>query len=255
MSDSVLVKSSKSPAKKKRPNGLDENDYKNLEAWSNQKWAWAFLRRNLKFQRECDRLKDCSDSEKLALAKQYGLRKFKDYHEDYCKKGHYAKPQFLNGSISAISNLDFELGNPTSRRIKMMPGKFLVFFDLASALKSEKFLDRQLENAQLLLKRKLKQIREQVGQDQKGVNPRHRAMGQYLRMLDAHAAGMSVNECGEIVSPRRVKHRKLGESSVSDVTSQFERKMKKAIEHTEVIYRYLAGMPSKTNARKIPLST
>src|SRR5437868_824394 len=70
-----------------RPTGEKLSAYRNHEKWSNPRWAWEFLRRNLEFQLECEKCNALEDKARIKqerrTAKMFHLKKFKHWEDSY----------------------------------------------------------------------------------------------------------------------------------------------------------------------------
>lgn len=166
---------------KPMPSGLIE-DYKNIEKWSYERWAWEFLRRNTEFRKECDRVKNLDQAEKDAVAHKFHLKKLKRYNEAY--RGESGKPKFLPASIISYTH-DHSLEKSVVKRIRSKPGQVIVVFDLNKAIDEDRFLAKQLLNAKKRLESRLKvlkQLNEITGKNTH--KPHSHNFGLFIRLLD-----------------------------------------------------------------------
>lgn len=133
----------------------DEHDgenmavYKGHEKWSRRRWAWEFLRRNEKFQEDCDRA-NLDDPEAIdAIAKEFGLRKFKNYRESFSIGD---KPTF------SVSVRMYQSQENVDRRLRLESSEVLLRFNLSYATKNNKFLKGQLTQTRGLLKKAIQVV-------------------------------------------------------------------------------------------------
>lgn len=234
-----------SEAKIKRPDGTDLGRYKNLEKWNYRKWAWEFLRRNAEFISECRRVKSDTDAEKLAVAKQFELKKFKMYSEKY--KGASGIPQFSMGSISSWTNLDCKSKEDRHVSIRMSHGQVLVRFNLAPVIKDVKALDKQLRLAEKRVQKRLT-LYEKLIEKEAAVH-KHKAMnfGMYIRLLDLMAEGKTPLECAKLIFPSKVSDGQTDHYLRQDVKAPIAAALKLANEG----YIYLSILAGKPEGKGI----
>ena len=230
------------------PDGSDISKYKNYDKVTYQQWAWEFLRRNDDFIKACSTISEnSSESDKQAIADQFGLKRYKPWHERYRTNG---KPVFAAGVISSWSNIDIDNGNRHLKRLTLKSGQLLIKFDVASAINDPVLLDRQLEKAKLRLEKRLEAYRKACGSE--SVIPRTRSCNKLLdalRLLDYKATGKSNYECELLINPRRAamadnklnndppEPKRLGDSGGA--------KVKKAKEYANKLYKLLAVRKGK----------
>lgn len=190
--------------KKKRPDGLDESRYKNINEWTYHQWAWEFLRRNAKYINACKRVRLGSEEEKQSVANEFGLKKYKDYTEAYI--GATGKPNFSIGSITSWSNLNAEPKQVRNKAVKIEYGQIVIRFDLGQAIQDKNALAKQLRLAEQKLSKGLAEFESQT--QQKAIPREFRAtlLGKYLRILDCLANKMSHYETAKIIFPSHVKN-------------------------------------------------
>lgn len=147
---------------------LDSATYNGHEAWTNNRFAWEFLRRNDQFRKACDALEaDTSERRRTAVARQFGLVRFKHYGEPYESADEDIKrPSFRSGTVQFIGprRQDDEPPHPPIRALR---GQFLVRFDLKFAIQDDQILRAQLEVAERGLKRRLNALRRDAGETAK----------------------------------------------------------------------------------------
>lgn len=236
-----------SRARKKRPDGNDPNRYKNLEKWSYQKWAWEFLRRNAEFISECKRVRNGTDAEKLAVAKQFELKKFKMYSENY--KGTSGIPRFSMGSISSWTNLDCDNTEDHRVAVRLGLGQVLVRFNLPPVIQDIKALEKQFRLAEQRIKKRLA-IYEKIIKKEAAVH-KHKAMnfGIYIRLLDLLNAGKPPQECAEQVFPSKIDKGRRGKYLHQSVRDPIEAALWMAKEG----YLYLSILEGTPKGKGIPI--
>lgn len=135
---------------------LDPARYEDHETWTNKRWAWEFLLRNPDFQKACDGLDEgATPQKKRAIARKFGLAKFKHYDEPYeSGDGESTEPMFISKAVSPIRPQ--RQGNGRwIRPITIRPGQLAVRFDLRLALADNRILDAQIATARKILERQL----------------------------------------------------------------------------------------------------
>ena len=159
---SKLASSSKTTVTAFRfPDGLDIADYPGYATWSKEAWAWEFLRRNEKFQERCDYIRTWPNSKlkrmwKANTAHAFGLKKFKDYIEDF-NSGKTPNPKFSSKAVSAWAHIDANQYASQLLPSKLRPGQALIRFDLDAMGKTKKSLQAQIDDAKNALDVLLKQ--------------------------------------------------------------------------------------------------
>lgn len=233
--------------KKKRPDGTDTTRYENFEKWSYRQWAWEFLRRNSEFIAECKRVRNGTDAEKQAVAKQFELKKFKMYSEKY--KGASGIPQFSMGGISSWTNLDCDNEEDRLLTIRMSHGQVLVRFNLAPVIKDVKALDKQLRLAERRMKKRLA-IYEKLIEKEAAVH-KHKAInfGMYIRLLDLLAEGKKPLECAKLIFPSKVNDGRTDQYLRQDVKAPIAAALKLADEG----YIYLSILKGRPQGKGIPV--
>lgn len=239
-------------AQKKRPDGLDVDQYKNLEKWSYREWAWAFLRRNKKFIDACEVVKTGSEEKKQAVAQAFGLKKFKYFAEGY--KGKSGVPRFYIGSISSWTNLEPSKQEPRQLKIKQDFGQVLIRFDLKSAIKDKKSLEKQLNLANKRLEKRLATF-EAMLKTKAGVHsPKAETFGRYIRILDHLAAGKSRVECAKLIYPEDAKEFDLGNRKRFEMNNLIKNPLKVAKEYANERYLFLSLIGGRPEVSDIPLT-
>jgi len=186
--------------KKPRPDGYEEDRYKNLEKWTYHRWAWEFLRRNEDFIKACEKTKILADGdeqeEKKRVAAEFRLAKFKNYTEGYTSGA--GKPIFTIGTIRTWGSLidDKEIS------IKLKAGQMVVRFNLNNMLDDAGSYTKQLRLAEAKVSLKLEELKALMNHKEKVQHkPRPHPYGQYLRILDHLASGKSHLECANLIFP------------------------------------------------------
>ncbi len=196
------------------PTGMNIDDYPGCESWSNLKWAWEFLRRNKTFQEQCDHIRGWPQrdtplkrSRQRNTASTFGLKKFKDYIEDF-ERGQTPNPRFLSEAISFWSRV-----NEKSYKHQVLPsslrdGEALVKFDIKSIMKSSKSLDAQLLAAKVALENAFKRYLKQANKKARGTKLKIPPI-QLLRAFDANqhrqtAAGsrLTIIDIANVILPQ-----------------------------------------------------
>jgi hypothetical protein len=230
----------------KRPDGTKDERYDGLEKWSYRRWAWEFLRRNEAFIKACKKVRKGTPEQKEAVARQFGLSRFKYYRRGYRKFN--KKPKFISDQLWHKANVS---PNKVLRDVPMnLPcGRIVIQFDLNPALMDIKHIDRQRELAATILERALKEYAAAMEQAQpKKLMHKVPPFGVYLKILDALASGKSTVECAELFYPNsaseldRVEQRNL-----------IKNQMYAAREYANTKYLSLALLSGSPN-KKIKLS-
>lgn len=192
-----------------RPDGTNPAQYKVKENWPNQRWAWEFLRRNNEFINACEKVKLGTEDEKLSVAKDFWLKKFKRYSEGYNKGS--GKPKFSVAAISTWSNLEADKDeNLRLRKIKIGEGQVLIRFNLASAIMDKRAIAKQLDLAKEILNTKLKNYADKNKKDLIAHKPQKYIFPTYLRILDLLASGKTNLDCAKVLNPSMAKELEAG---------------------------------------------
>ncbi|MQR00230.1 transcriptional regulator domain-containing protein [Glaciimonas soli] len=166
-------------------NGLDIKAYRGYKKWSNRRWAWEFLRRNISFQKICHEILKIESDEKKTnamkvAARKYGLKIFKHCGDHYGTQKEGNRPIF-NG-ISYWYKVDD--GEIRKQRISFHKGQVVIRFDVSPALIDKKALNLQLLRAKELLQNRISEMN--------GITPQRKQINiipdeylKFLRMLDA----------------------------------------------------------------------
>lgn len=189
--------------KKKRPDGLDESRYKNINNWTYHQWAWEFLRRNAKYIDACKRVRLGSEEEKQSVANEFGLKKYKDYKEAYI--GATGKPKFSIGSITSSSNLNTNPKRVRNKLFKIEYGQIVIRFDLGQAIQDKNALKKQLRLAEQRLRNTLAEYEAQTKQKAASIDFRPTVFGKYLRILDCLDKQLPRYQIAQIIYPSEVK--------------------------------------------------
>lgn len=236
------------------PDGMTLERYSRLKEWSYKKWAWEFLRRNKQFRAACKRAKlTDSDDERAKVAAEFGLKRYKPYTEKF--KGESGKPLFSAGSISSWSNLDSEEDKSRRVRVLLDNGQILVRFDLASSLADAEILKKQIRLTEIRLEKRLKAYELKLKKESQFRRHKVSQFGQYLRLLDLNLAGKSQIYSGLLIAPAKAKkvESELFEHGKDNVAPAISKKMRRANEYANELYRYLAVLKGRPSAKDIPL--
>lgn len=237
----------KKTVKSRRPEGADIDRYKNIENWSYRKWTWEFLRRNEEFIAACKKVKFRTDEEKLIVARQFGLKQFKNFSESY--KGASGSPKFSIGTITSWSKIKSEDIAIRLEKITLGSGEILIRYDLASAMQDTRALQNQLRSAEKLLNKRLKEYAAQRETEPDSHKPKAEPFGIYLRLLDLLATGKTQAECAYEIYPDDAPQLTPDEAS-----SLVNKQIQKAKKYAREEYKYLSlkkGKPTPVNG--IPL--
>lgn len=234
--------------KRKRPDALDGDRYKNISRWSYKRWAWEFLRRNENFIKECKRVEFSSNEEKQDVAKAFGLKKFKSCKEGYLSKSGY--PKFSLGSISSWSYLQLSSEEPQIFEVEIKYGQVLIRYDLASALADKKVLDKQLQSAESRVRRRMEIFENKIQKKAAEHRPKAYNFGKYIRLLDYLAHGKTPLECARLILP----------SKIDENTDHYMRQhIKSPIEAAKQLanegYLYLSILHGKPDSKEMRIET
>jgi hypothetical protein len=182
-----------------RPDGADRSRYKNLEKWSHRRWAWEFLRRNQRFIDACEKVMHGSEEDKLEIALNFGLKRYKSPADSY--RGKFGLPKFNIGGISYFPNPRPNDSDVRKIKTTLDVGDVLIRFDLLSAFDDVKALTKQLQRAEVILNEQLKEFSEQFGLVPASHSHKVGTFLTYLRLLDALASGKTPIQCAEMLYP------------------------------------------------------
>lgn len=246
----MATKKSAPSRKARRPDGTDQDRYSGIKKWTYRRWAWEFLRRNEQFIAACKDARPTSEQNRIAVAQQFGLKAFKDYREAY--KGISGRPRFALGSIKSWSHMP---DSKDSRRvaITLMPGQVLIRFDVGSAARDSNVLAKQIRLANIRLEKRLAKQRDMLNKIEKEGAHKSGLFGQFLRVLDALAAGKTPLECALVISPNKARKLKNGEIEKFDIHSPIGKKIARAKLYTEELYLALAVLKGRPRAKAFPL--
>lgn len=172
----------------KRPDGLEESQYKNWKKWSGNKWAWEFLRRNLEFQGHCSALeKEDTREKREQICQRWGLRHFKDYKEPFKKKG---------GKVASfVTSVRIFANKSELNKIFLSAGQVAVVFNCRYNIKKQlAFVSAQLKDMQV------RQKNSGVIVDDSDKRPRLQNFLYCLRTLDSELVkGRTKKELAELI--------------------------------------------------------
>lgn len=233
--------------KKKRPDGTDPSQYESMKTWSYHQWAWEFLRRNTKFISACKEVLAGKRS-KQAVARKYGLKKFKPYNATYESKSGF--PKFSIASPFILSDLDISTRKSRQIKLNLRPGQLIIRLDLADAITHVGAIETQVNSAFKTVEAKIADFKKR----HPGITKPHKAqkqtMGIYIRLLDLKAAGYSNLACGKFILTKKVKDG----ATTDDLRDDIKQRLKSADNMAKKGYKYLSlrdGSPSVEN--EIPL--
>ena len=162
------------------PNGLSKKQYPAYLKWTWQQWAWEFLRRNPAFQRACELAHSSQRGAvriSIRVARNYGLRDFKHYLEDYAS----GQGPAVFAGLPVYNNLGGE--KPRSLKLTLPPEGAAFCIDLSSHRKS--VIDEQLAH----VRRRIHQLIDQHAKPTHSAPRPQRHSSEklltYLRILDA----------------------------------------------------------------------
>lgn len=230
------------------PDGLNIVDYSGYETWSNAAWAWQFLRRNEKFQERCDHIRSWPNSKlkrmwKTNIAHAFGLKKFKDYIEDF-DSGKTPQPKFASKSVSAWANIDKEQYESLVLPSKLRPGQVLLRFDLDAMGKTKKSLRAQIDDAYEALEALLAERLKVTNATPKAPKPKAPFI-EVLRAYDAYI--FKLTKAGKGITYEMIANAILPQlpsppiDPVGDINSRIER----GEEYVELLYLDLAATKPK----------
>ncbi|MDD4913348.1 MAG: DUF6499 domain-containing protein [Sideroxydans sp.] len=239
MSKSKIAVDGKNGSRKQKKfhDGKNEKDYKKCKSWSYRRWAWEFLCRNPEFQKASDRAVNGTDEEKAAVAKQFGLTKFKYYADVQTKKDGY--PTFKEGAIKSWINLGPEV---MRENIGIYPGQVVIRFKLTSALNAKQAVDAQINKARTVLQKNLAEFQKLLNKKIGRKNPKANLFPRYLRILDMQAQGMEPKEitaCLNKLPPG------ADEENLDSLVRETYKHKATAEECMKLLYRYIALRPNK----------
>lgn len=231
---------SKKP-RKKRPDGMDVTRYEKCEKWSYHQWAWEFLRRNANFIEDCKKVR-LGGKGKQAVARKFGLKKFKDFIENYSIESF--RTAFSIASPSLWSSLNVSEQKARKIGINLWPGQLIVRLDFAAAIKHEGAIDKQVNDAIRIISKKASVYKTRYQDLTKQHKRKEQTFGIYIRLLDLKAAGKTHLECGEIL----LKNKMQGTASPDDFRDDIKQRLKAARKMANEDYKYLSvreGCPTE----------
>lgn len=240
MSD-IVTKGAK--RKLPRPNGGDEDRYKNCVKWSYREWAWEFLRRSPKFIEACNQVRAKDDDEKQQVADEYGLVEFKDYREAYSSSG-LGAPRFTLGKLTIRSNLGTGQDRKVVKQIKVSEGQVGVLIDLNHALQDANALKKQLRLVGKVLRDRLTTFENAAGKKAKPARFKPSLFLEYIRILDCLAAGHSHSKIAQIIFPKKAG----GDRDA--LIDMIKPKIRSAREHSNEKYQSIALLPGRPITKK-----
>ena len=143
--------------------------------WTYSRWAWEFLRRNVKFQEDCERVLHGSLEQRRTMARSFGLAEYKYFKEphlvgDRCIWLPEAICKYKPGGDKEISTM-----------IRLKPGEVALVFDLNLIEQvGASTLDAQLYTARTVLE----EYRIQFGIKERKSKVTKRNLFKLLRVYD-----------------------------------------------------------------------
>lgn len=237
-----------------RPTGHYADEYVDHEGWSNQHWAWEFLRRNDAFQRWCWTIADSGLSSKIKdsrARREYGLISFKPYWEPFDGNG-ARRPRFVTSKIQSWSRVTKAQRATLDvyPRISLRNGEILIKFFVNAASKSTKSIAAQLRSAESRLE---KRKRQWLGNTANLRPNRHKhSFLPLLRLLDIYAYNqfeVSINktrprssvEMYSIIWPELTRGSQYDTTDRLKFQRAFEKKKEAAEEYARDLYLDLAA--------------
>ncbi|HPT50249.1 MAG TPA: hypothetical protein PKZ22_08620 [Accumulibacter sp.] len=237
------------------PNGMCDTDYLGHDTWTNAAWAWQFLRRNKNFQERCDRIRDWPDSPlkrmwKNNTAHAFGLKKFKDYIEDF-DSGKTPQPKFTSKSVSAWANIDKKQYESLILPAKLRPGQALLRFDLDAMGKTKKSLNAQIDDAKEALEALLAERLKVTNNTPKAPKPK----APFIEILRAYDAELfKQTSSGKGVTYELIAKAILPQlpapplDPIGDINSRIDR----GTEYVDILYLDLAATKRLVSACTLP---
>jgi hypothetical protein len=178
--------------RKSVPDGLSREPYLNVLRWSKGQWAWQFLRRNKKFQDDCN-LAEADPAQARAIARKWGLVTFKHAREPY--EGRSGKPRFAATRLRARMAIDNAGHDVNVLRLYRGELGLAMRLDLLTSELAIRYFVGRLEKA----------IRRHVPPDALlGRNRSYQTqnLAEVLRVFDARRAGRSWLVAARAIVPR-----------------------------------------------------
>lgn len=240
MTEAVKVKpDTRSNTKKKRtfPDGTKLSQYTKCKTWTNKRWAWEFLCRNQEFIIACDKVINGTDKERAAVARKFGLVKFKHYADLWSRNNVF--PNFKDGAIKSWENLGNE---DIEQSICIAPDQVIIRFKLSSKLDAVKTLYAQLKRAENTLKKRLAEYNKKFSKSSEGkeINKlRAGSFTEYLRILDMQANRInSAKKIAEYLY--QIRPNSVQEMNIDSLTRSVKRKISYASKYPEELYRLIS---------------
>lgn len=126
----------------------------NPDEWEWRRWAWEFLRRNEKYQDECDELADGTNRAKQAMGRRWGLGDYKHFRDPY---GDEQATMWLSEAFC-----EYEVGAPEGKeyRVTLKQNEVALVFDLNHvAVAGTSALDSLLRGARTVLKEYMAELK------------------------------------------------------------------------------------------------
>ncbi|MDP3799802.1 MAG: hypothetical protein Q8R06_22110 [Polaromonas sp.] len=177
---------------------MDVADYEGFEKWSNERWAWEFLRRNKKFLAECKAIsREPSSKRELKVAKDFGLLRFKSVETEF----HEGEPEFAPLYVHYQARLKNKDTANLDKDLKV--GDIFLWFNLNDILENKGVLDVKLEAFRMIVETELQKFAKL--KDVKPSDKRIKDSKNWLRLirvLDAWKKKTSAVEMAEVIYPK-----------------------------------------------------
>jgi hypothetical protein len=219
--------------KKRRPTGLEISDYEGCNNWSYHQWAWEFLRRNEEYIADCKEVRDGKKS-KMAVARKYGLKKFRGYKCNYIHKS--GLPKFSITSPFVWSDLNMTKKKPRKIKLNLHAGEMIIRLDLASAIEHTGAIDKQVIEAVKLIEKNVSDFKSSYKSLSKAHKRQEETFGIYLRLLDLKADKKSNLICGKILLTKKVN----SGADNDDLRQDIKQRLRQAKELSTNDYKYLS---------------
>lgn len=222
------------------PNWKEKKDYPEAESASGNQWAWEFLRRNRQFQIRCEAVETSKVREKKAqkLANEFGLKEFKDFRESFSEG---SKPEFRFDDAKSYINRNTKKKQVLKGPLTLLPGRFLVVFDIGAELEYEHALEYQMARVFTRMAAEFESMAAAAGKKSKVRRLRGEHYATYLRVLDARECGVKYAD----IAAHLHQHKKGDPKSDGSLPDRVRKQLSTAETLRDGGYRSLA-LPSRT---------
>lgn len=185
---------------RRRATGEKISDYKNYKNWSNDRWAWEFLRRNPAYRKACLALEelegDALDEKEQEVARNFHLKRFVHWKISFSK----GAPRFLMHSTWQKIR---EGQESRKLRISIRPDQVAVRFNLAPALLTKRSIEAQIKAVEHTLRKRLSELAELTKMTPRATKtPDAEMLIRWLRLLDAKRNRIPNAQIYEWLSPQ-----------------------------------------------------